>query len=346
MSGHLIFSNYGVVNLYTILSNYCLIIFDNLSTLCYVPAMVDDRKIHPIGYVARQTGLSAHVIRAWEKRYGAVHPGRTPTGRRLYSDSDIQHLQLLQQACKRSHRIAQLSDLDNTTLRGIIASKLADAGPMVAHPVELFTPVELLEACRAAVLALDEQAFEATLNRAAVMLTRPTLFEDVIMPLVEEIGERWVNGELKIINEHMASTILVSFLRDMLSAFRPLPPMPKMVVATPVNQWHELGALIAAIVAAEAGWGVYYFGPNLPAEEIAAAAVYKNAVAVALSIVYRVSERQTLREISRLRHYVSEDVAIIVGGRGVQSCQADLKQLNVMYPQNISEFRDMIDKLG
>jgi methylmalonyl-CoA mutase cobalamin-binding domain/chain len=118
-----------------------------------------------------------------------------------------------------------------------------------------------------------------------------------------------------------------------------------MIIATPVNHWHELGALIAAIIAAETGWRVYYFGPNLPAEEIAAAAVHKNAAAVGLSIVYRDAARQTLRELKRLRHYLAEDVAVIVGGAGVQSYQADLKQLNVLYPLSISEFRDMLGKL-
>ncbi|MGD9057846.1 MAG: MerR family transcriptional regulator [Desulfobacterales bacterium] len=307
--------------------------------------MNNDRKIHPIGFVARQTGLSAHVIRAWEKRYGAVQPGRTSTGRRLYSDSDIQHLKLLQQAARIGHRIAQLSELDDNTLFTIIANRAADTGPRVDRQAELASPSELLEACHAAIFNLDEQAFEATLNRAAVMLTRPTLFEELILPLVVEIGERWAKGELKIINEHMASSILVSFLRDMLSAYQPAAAMPKMVVATPVNHWHELGALIAAITAAEAGWHAYYFGPNLPAEEIAAAAVYKKAVAVTLSIIYHGAERQTLREIKRLRQYVADDVALIVGGRGMQSCRADLKQLNVSFPQNISEFRDMISKL-
>jgi DNA-binding transcriptional MerR regulator/methylmalonyl-CoA mutase cobalamin-binding subunit len=304
-----------------------------------------NRKIHPIGFVARQTGLSAHVIRAWEKRYAAVQPDRTSTGRRLYSESDIQHLQLLQQACRKGHRIAQLSELDDQALLSIITSVVANSKPPGDSQTAISTPEEILEACRVAVADLDEQAFEAALNRAAVMLTRPTLFEEVILPLVVQIGKHWVNGELKIINEHMASSILVSFLRDMLSAYRPLPPMPKMVVATPANHWHELAALIAAIIAAEAGWGVHYFGPNLPAEEIAAAAVYKNAAAVALSIVYQDAERQTLREIKRLRHYLAEDVAIIVGGRGVQSFQADLNKLNVLTPHTISEFRDIIDNI-
>ena len=308
--------------------------------------MRNKRKIHPIGFVARQTGLSAHVIRAWEKRYGAVQPGRTATGRRLYSESDIQHLQLLQQACQRGHRIAQLSELDDNTLSDIIGSAAADTGPIETFQTQLTTPEELLQACQTAVDNLDELAFEAALGQAAVVLTRPRLFEEVVIPLTIEIGERWSRGELKIINEHMASSILVSFLRDMLSVYRPLLPMPKIVVATPANHWHELGALMAAIIAAEAGWGVFYFGPNLPAEEIAAAAVHKNALAIALSIVYQDAERQTLREIKKLRRYVTEQVAIIIGGSGLQSCAAELKQLNVLYPHNISDFRNILDKLS
>ena len=143
----------------------------------------------------------------------------------------------------------------------------------------------------------------------------------------------------------MASSILLSFLRDMLSAYQPTAAMPKMVVATPANHWHELGALIAAIIAAESGWHAYYFGPNLPAEEIAAAAGYKAAAAVALSVVYHDADRQALREIKRLRHYLTDDVAIIIGGNGVRSYQSELKQINVLHPLNFSEFRDTLDRL-
>ncbi len=307
--------------------------------------MDDPPKIHPIGFVARQTGLSAHVIRAWEKRYGVVRPGRTPTGRRLYSENDIRHLKLLKQACRSGHRIAQLSELDDKTLAGVIGSNASGVLSTENLQTALATPEEFLDVCRVAVTDLDELAFEDAINRAAVVLTRPRLFEEVIIPLTMEIGDRWAKGELKIVNEHMASSILVSLLRDMLSAYRPLPSMPKMVVATPANHWHELGALIAAIIAAEAGWGVYYFGPNLPAEEIAAAALHKNALAIALSIVYQDTERQTLRELKRLRQYVAEEVAIIVGGSGVQSLQTALRSMNILHSHNISEFRDIIQKL-
>jgi DNA-binding transcriptional MerR regulator/methylmalonyl-CoA mutase cobalamin-binding subunit len=307
--------------------------------------MSDNRKIHPIGYVARQTGLSAHLIRAWEKRYAAVQPERTSTGRRLYSESDIEHLQLLRQASNRGHRIAQLCGLEAETLLEIAGKRSAAASLAANRQTDISTPEEFLDVCLSAVFDLDEQALESALNRAAVTLTRTVLFEEIVLPLVVKIGENWSDGKLKIVNEHMASSVLVSFLREMLSAFRPVTSMPKLVVATPVNHWHELGALITSIVAADAGWAVFYFGPNLPAEEIAAAAVYKAAAAVALSVVYHDADRQALREIKRLRHYLTDDVAIIIGGNGVRSYQSELKQINVLHPLNFSEFRDTLDRL-
>ena len=61
---------------------------------------MENKKSYPIGYVALATGLSPHVIRVWEKRYGAVTPERTGNRRRLYSQRDIDHLKLLVRQAK------------------------------------------------------------------------------------------------------------------------------------------------------------------------------------------------------------------------------------------------------
>ncbi|MGD9043718.1 MAG: MerR family transcriptional regulator [Desulfobacterales bacterium] len=308
--------------------------------------MENNQKIHPIGFVALQTGLSTHVIRVWEKRYRAVQPGRTATGRRLYSENDLQRLLLLQRASRCGHRIGQLSELDDEALQGIVNSKAAAAQLNGDDKQESATAEDLLNACRTAVLDLDGPALEAALNRAAVFLTRPVLFEGVVIPLVEEIGNRWASGTLKIINEHLATSILRSFLWDMLSAYRPPSAAPNIVIATPAAQWHELGALIAAVIAAEAGWAVHYFGPNLPAEEIAAAAAIKRAAAVAISIIYRAGEAQMLREIKKLRQYLTEDAVLIVGGSGVRPHQANLKQIGALRVKDFTDFRAILAKLA
>ena len=77
---------------------------------------------HPIRVVARRTGLTSHVIRVWEKRYGAVSPLRTPTNRRLYSDRDVERLQLLHRAILAGHSIGQIAQLPNERLRALVAA--------------------------------------------------------------------------------------------------------------------------------------------------------------------------------------------------------------------------------
>ncbi|HSH37156.1 MAG TPA: MerR family transcriptional regulator, partial [Chthoniobacterales bacterium] len=67
------------------------------------------RPVRTIKLVARQTGLSVHTIRVWEKRHGAVRPVRAANNRRLYSEQDIERLKLLRQATIAGHTIGQIA---------------------------------------------------------------------------------------------------------------------------------------------------------------------------------------------------------------------------------------------
>jgi AAA family ATP:ADP antiporter len=78
--------------------------------------------------VARRTGLSAHVIRIWEKRYGAVEPERTGTNRRLYSDEQIERLSLLRDLTQAGHRIGHVAKLPTEKLRQLAKESDADDG--------------------------------------------------------------------------------------------------------------------------------------------------------------------------------------------------------------------------
>ena len=82
--------------------------------------MINEKR-YPIKQVARRTGLSAHVIRAWEKRYQLVDPARTDTNRRLYSESDIQRLSLLGRLTGMGHAISSIADLDFEGLQRLLA---------------------------------------------------------------------------------------------------------------------------------------------------------------------------------------------------------------------------------
>ena len=105
---------------------------------------------HPIKVVVLRTGLSPHVIRVWEKRYGAVEPMRTPTNRRRYTDADIERLLLLQRATQIGRSIGQIAQLPTETLRNLVREDEAARLPAAPQPVSRPAPVptqSYLDAC-------------------------------------------------------------------------------------------------------------------------------------------------------------------------------------------------------
>jgi methanogenic corrinoid protein MtbC1 len=165
-----------------------------------------------------------------------------------------------------------------------------------------------------AVLSLDAETLERTLCQAAVHLPRQAVVESVIVPLFKRIGELWQTGRLKILNEHIASNCIRNFLWDMLRTIDIGSQAPNIVVGTPVGQHHELGALSAALAAAEAGWRPIYVGASLPAEELAAAVSQFNARCIGLSVSILFDESQLGPELTKLRRYIGPQCALLVGG--------------------------------
>jgi methylmalonyl-CoA mutase cobalamin-binding subunit len=120
---------------------------------------------------------------------------------------------------------------------------------------------------------------------------------------------------------------------------------PRIVITTPSGQNHELGALMAATVAEEAGWDVYYLGPNLPAEEIAAAVRQLGAKAVALSVIYRDSEAHVMEELKRLRRLIGPSIPVFVGGNAASAVRAHLDELDIRFPSDLQEFRGELQSI-
>jgi methanogenic corrinoid protein MtbC1 len=173
---------------------------------------------------------------------------------------------------------------------------------------------QVIQTCLESVARLDHNRLENSLNRAAVEFTRPVLLEEVVVPLLRKIGDLWLEGQMKIVHEHMATCIVRSLIWDMLRSTIPPDDAPAIFIATPAGQWHELGALMIAVAAADMGWKVAYFGPNLPAEEIAAAADQLSVSLIGLSIMYQSEEYSLVNELQKLRRFLSQNIGILLGG--------------------------------
>lgn len=268
---------------------------------------------HPMRLVAERTGLSPDVLRAWERRYGVVSPGRSEGGQRLYSDADIERLSLMVKAIEGGRSVGQTASLPIEELHRLVAE---DAARGAARP----TPAaDYRELAFASVAALAPDQLQTVLRSAVLSLGTAAFLEEVVAPLLRRIGDAWHAGEIGIVEEHAASAVVRGMLGWLVDSLEIPPGAPRVVVACPARERHELGALLATSAAAHAGWRVTYLGPDLPAREIAAAAGRQQATVVGVSIVASPDLGATKEELRQLRQELPPPIALLAGGTGAQS---------------------------
>ena len=317
---------------------------------------------HPIKTVAWQTGLSPHVIRAWEKRYQTVQPTRSEGKQRLYSTADIERLTVLRQATEAGFSIGTIASLPTESVQALLAKAVgtqrvvdsAETGQTdlvkIGLPLSSVDPgMEeiggFLDGAFEAVLRMDAERLEGLLERASVSLGQMRLLSDLVVPLVERIGEGWIKGQVKVAQEHVATAVLRTFLGHIARPIALHPRAPVLVVTTPSGQHHELGAIIVAAAATGIGWRVVYGGACLPAEEIASMAIEQRARAVGLSVVHPTDDPALSLELQLLRRLLPPSTPILVGGRASAAYQAEIDAVGAMRVGSLESLRQLLNQL-
>lgn len=257
---------------------------------------------YPLRTAARLTGLSPEVLRAWERRYGAVDPLRTSGGTRRYRASDLERLRLLKAAVDAGHRIGQVAKLDTAALR-----ERSEPDPVATNTTvdAILTSLERLDA--------DEARRLLGLQLSAL---GPSAFaREVAVPLLREIGERWRRDETGIASEHLASSIIRSQLAIAMNPTALSRLGPRIVFATPEGERHDLGLQMAAVIALAAGASPVYLGPELPLADCVASVASSEAGVLALSIVTLPTEAARAL-LTELRKRLPDGVRLWVGGHG------------------------------
>jgi DNA-binding transcriptional MerR regulator len=215
-----------------------------------------------IGELSRRVGVSEHVLRAWESRYGLVTPERSPGGFRLYSEADERRVRRMQFHLGRGLHAAEAA-------RAAIADSdsLVGSPPMTHHRADQADLPGLRTDLRTALDALDEPGAQAVLDRLMANYTLAATLRDVVVPYLREVGERWAAGEITVIQEHFASNVLRGRLAGLARGWG-TGEGPRAVLACPPGELHDLPLLIFGIILNRQGWRVDFFGANTPIGEV------------------------------------------------------------------------------
>jgi DNA-binding transcriptional MerR regulator/methylmalonyl-CoA mutase cobalamin-binding subunit len=303
--------------------------------------------MYPIKAVALKTGLTTHTIRVWERRYEIIKPMRTDTNRRLYSEEDVQKLTLLKKATQAGHSIGQLSNLPFEEVKYLVDEQEAarEIPSLQQSDLDDKSAMHYVEAAMQATEKFDNETLDNILTQASVNFSQPVLIDHVVVPFLHALGERWFEGDVRIAQEHAASAVVRTFLGRMLSSIRMLEKGPKLITATVSGLYHEFGAMIVAISAATQGWQSHYLGANLPAEEIAYSAKQMDVKAVVISIVYPPNDDLVREQLKHLRHLLTENMPLLVGGSAADSYAETLQQINAQVIHTMADLRETLLEL-
>ena len=265
--------------------------------------------------VLKETGITEHTLRAWERRYGLPMPERTSGRHRLYSHYDIETVKWLMKRQSEGLSISHAVDLWKEQIASG-ADPLADiVSSSVSQPITLAPETSLdgiratwLEAC----LNFNEMDAENALNQAFALFPIEAVCTEVLQRGLSEIGMQWYENKSSVQQEHFASALAMRRLDALVSAV-PAPTREQTIlIGCPPNEWHTFTPLLLTLLLRRRGFNVIYLGANVPEEqfeETIAAASADLTVLVAQQLITAASLQQIARVLS------AHDSQVGFGGR-------------------------------
>lgn len=264
--------------------------------------------MYSIKAIASLTGLGAETLRAWERRYQAIVPGRNESGRRFYSQQDLERLILLANLTRRGHAISKVSALDSEQLQ-----KLLNSSDEKAFEQSFFTD-QIVEALTEYRIDRCEQL----LKRGLIASEPLAYIRDILAPTLNYVGQLWHEEKLNVAQEHMFSACVKRILLSMVNIRHSLSGnRPGILFATPSGEPHEFGILMCCLLAAEQDFNCYYLGADVPADDMMDAARKLKVDVIVLSLLKCPPEAATLDELNKIvAGRDAEKVAVWLGGKG------------------------------
>jgi MerR family transcriptional regulator, light-induced transcriptional regulator len=225
----------------------------------------------PIRTISSLTGVNAITLRAWERRYGLIHPLRTPKGHRLYTHQHVDQIRRVLTLVERGVPISRVRELLDAEARAPGTER--EKGPWRGY----------LEQMAAAIARFDEPELDRIYDEALSVHTIEHLTNHLLLPLLAYLGERWGNLSGAIAEEHFFAVYLRSKLGARLQHRMRYATGPRLVAACAPGEQHEIALLLFALEANMAGFRTVLLGANTPLEDVALAQHRSNSDAVVIS---------------------------------------------------------------
>lgn len=223
--------------------------------------------VYSIKELEKLSGIKAHTIRIWEKRYGLFDPHRTNTNIRYYTDNDLKkvlNVSLLNRHGIKISSIAKLNDLElkEEIIRVSSSSDSSDT---------------LIDSMVLSMIDFDEYKLDSLVDKSINKIGLPSTLTDVLYPFLAKVGILWQSGDVYPAQEHFVSYLI---RQKIIAATDRLPKSynpqgKKFLLFLPEGEWHEITLLFTQYLIKAANHEVIYLGQSVPYSDVLAIAASK-----------------------------------------------------------------------
>ena len=282
------------------------------------------------------SGIKAHTIRIWEKRYNVLQPMRTDTNIRSYSVTSLQKLLNITLLHNYGYKISKISTFSEDKIidlvKDIISGKNAKN-----HAISAF---------KMAMMNFDKELFAVTYDWLLTEKSFKEVFYQIFIPLLEELGLLWQTNTITPAHEHFISCLITRKIianTEKIEKSKPEKTNKVFVLSLPLNEIHELGLLFLQYEIISRGYKVIYLGESMPIENLKDLKKHFN------SIIY-VSYLTIQPEVNVVNEYVEVMIRELLGdntqiwliGRMVEFINQELFSTDVKFFDSIPDLVENI----
>jgi DNA-binding transcriptional MerR regulator len=292
--------------------------------------------VYSIKDLEKLSGIKAHTIRIWEKRYSLFEPHRTNTNIRYYTDNELKKILNVALLNRHGIKISSIAKLNDLELREEIirVSTVSDSSDTLIDSMVL------------SMIDIDEYKLDAMIDKSINKIGLKSTLTDVLYPFLSKVGILWQAGDVYPAQEHFVSylirTKIIAATDRLSNTFNP--EGKKFLLLLPEGEWHEITLLFSQYLIREANHEVIYLGQSVPYSDVLALGASKR-------FDYIMVSSSTTRAGFNLNHYL-EELSVAFPDKKILYCssfQGELSQktsTNLIHINRLEDLSDFIQKIS
>ncbi len=290
---------------------------------------------YSINDLEKLTGIKAHTIRMWEKRYHIINPQRTDTNIRYYDDDDLKNLLNISTLNSHGFKISKIALMDKSTIK----DKVMDIAGSNGHQETMINNLIV------SMIEFNESSFEHILNSSILKLGFERTVTNVLYPFLEKIGVLWQVGSVNAAQEHFITNLI---RQKLITAIDGLPKQTDPDAKTfllflPENEFHELGLLFYHFLLKKNKYKIVYLGQSVPFNDLQEVMKVRNTDYLFTYFVAAFNQQDIPDYLKRLS-IAFESKKIFITGLQVQSCMFELPD-NIVLVKNAEAFKSALQNI-